>query len=106
MIGDREEADGVGSVRRCRECGNNEERAVHVKGSKEGITEVGKTLENEDVTEIVRRVEGKREYETERDEVNPKRSKRESVDVEEEGSYDIDAQYGEYLYERWMWGSM
>ena len=32
---------------------------------------------------------------------------RAEVDVEEEeGLWEIDSRYGEYLYETWMWGSM
>ena len=36
----------------------------------------------------------------------PKRPKIEVGVVEEEGVFEIDWRYGEYLYERWMWGSM
>ena len=40
------------------------------------------------------------------EEGNRKRSKKEVVAVEEEVVYDIDGRYEEYLYERWIWGSM
>ena len=40
------------------------------------------------------------------DSSSPKRPKIELGIVEEEGVFEIDWRYGEYLYERWMWGSM
>ena len=48
----------------------------------------------------------KRECDKEGDAVVAKRLKKEGDVEEEEVVYDIDGRYGEYLYERWMWGSM
>ena len=63
-------------------------------------------MSSKERAETTVRVVGKRRCETEGSDIHRKRPKKELVGAEEERSYDIDSRYGEYLYERWMWGSM
>ena len=59
----------------------------------------------EDDAESTRADATKRGCEGGEEEENRKRSKREVV-VEGEEAFEIESRYGEYLYEKWMWGSM
>ena len=49
---------------------------------------------------------GKRGPVDEEESLPQKRSRIEVGINEEEGVFEIDWRYGEYLYEKWMWGSM
>ena len=107
VIGNRDEADERGGDPRREGCSEEEEEVVGiVKEDQEGGIGIEKGVIREETAVEMKRVGGKRNYEGEENDGDQKRSKTERVDAEEEGTYDIDSRYGEYLYERWMWGSM
>ena len=103
----RDEADERGSNPRRDGCSEEEEEVEGIiKEDEEGEIGIEKEVIPEEIAVEMKRVSGKRNYEGEENDGDQKRSKKKLVDAEEEGTYDIDSRYGEYLYERWMWGSM
>ena len=107
VIGNRDEADERGSDPRRKGRGEEEEEVVGiVREDQERGIDIEKGVIREETAVGMERVGSKRNYEGEGNDGDQKRAKKELVNAEEEGTYDIDSRYGEYLYERWMWGSM
>ena len=94
----------------CRQGGGGHVEAVVGVADEEGGKAVGVgrgTLSEKGNVETAWPIGRKREYEEEEDVVGKWLKKEVGVvEEEEEGVWDIDSRYGEYLYETWMWGSM
>ena len=108
MVDSEEEARKTGDVCCCQGGGGQTGEMVDVAEEEGGeFVDVERGLSSmERNVETVWPHRGKRECEKEKDDVVGKRLKQEVDVVEEEDVYDIDGQYGKYLYDEWMWGSM
>ena len=105
---ERESEGGRGG--NCCPCSGNERKAEKDENARgkeevqrEEVKEASNACENEGALRVI---VGKRGPRDEERCSQPKRSKIEVSVVKEEGVFEIDWRYGEYLYERWIWGSM
>ena len=104
MVEHEKEVGREGTICSSKAVGGNEKVSLSVVcGGEEGGEQ---TSGEEGDGEATRSDSTKRGCEEGGEEESRKRSKRDVIVVEEEEVLEIDARYGEYLYENWMWGSM
>ena len=107
-MSEQESKEGRGG--NCCPCSGNERTTekddnamVEEAAQREEVKEVSNACKSEGALRVI---VGKRRSGDEEKSSQPKRSKIEISVVEEEGVFEIDWRYGDYLYEKWMWGSM